>query len=325
MRVLYTHYLHGKHFRFALNSCYIFSVKNRFRTAIVWLVEWPWFERAITLLILLNSIFLGIFDYVNPEADTWRNKIVTFSEPIFTTIFTLEALLRIIAMGFFFEQGCYLRDAWSWLDFSVVITGLLSALPSFENVSVLRTFRLFRPLRQLSTLRSMRMLVNTLLTSMVQLGGILMLALFFFAVFAILGVTIWEGVLYNRCRLEPTPPTRLAWPAVDSIHRACGVYQCEQYTCGSLYDALDDGLLDGGMVSAAEDVNVAYLNYGVTNFNNFGFALMTIFQSTTLQGWSDIMYMLQDAYAGWLASLYFPLVIIICSFFILNLTVAVML
>lgn len=181
----------------------------------VWLVEWPWFERAIIFLILLNSIFLGIMDYVNPTADIWRNHIVHISEPIFTTIFTLEAATKIIAMGFIFEQGCYLREAWNWLDFIVVITGLLSALPSFQNVSVLRTFRLFRPLRSLSTFRSMRLLVNTLLTSIVQLGGILILAIFFFGIFAILGITLWEGVLYNRCRTDPVPPTPFSWPAVS--------------------------------------------------------------------------------------------------------------
>ena len=65
-KVHYTHYVHGDYYRFALNSCYIFSVKNRFRTAIVWFVQWRPFDWAIILLILLNSIFLGMQDYVNP-------------------------------------------------------------------------------------------------------------------------------------------------------------------------------------------------------------------------------------------------------------------
>ncbi len=72
-----------------------------------------------------------------------------------------------------------------------------------------------------------------------------MLAVFFFAVFAILGVTLWEGVLYNRCRIESSPPTSSAWPAVPSISRSCGHYKCGEYTCGSLYDAYDRGLLVG--------------------------------------------------------------------------------
>lgn len=129
--MLYTHNLHGNYYRFALNSCYIFGVKNKFRTAIVWFVEWKPFDLAIIFLIILNSIFLGMQDYVNPEADIWRNNLVLISEPFFTSIFTLEAVLKIIAMGFIFESGCYLRDPWNWLDFSVVITGLLSTLPSF--------------------------------------------------------------------------------------------------------------------------------------------------------------------------------------------------
>lgn len=158
-------------------------------------------------------------------------------------------------MGFIFEQGCYLWDAWNWLDFIVVITGLLSALPSFSNVSVLRTFRLFRPLRSLSTIRSMRLLVNTLLSSIVQLGGILVLGIFFFGIFAILGITLWEGILYNRCRYTPSPPTSSAWPAVESIERGCGGnYKCGGYTCGSLYDAYDQGLLEPD-INFKEDVN----------------------------------------------------------------------
>jgi hypothetical protein len=84
---------------------------------------------------------------------------------MFTVFFTIEALAKILAMGFILEKGCYLRDAWNWLDFIVVITALMQALPGMNNVSGLRTFRLFRPLRSLSALPSMRILVNTLLSS----------------------------------------------------------------------------------------------------------------------------------------------------------------
>ena len=102
-------------------------------------------------------------------------------------------------MGFVAERGCYLRDAWNWLDFIVVVTSLLQfVIPA--NVSVLRTFRLIRPLRSLSSVPSMRLLVSTLISSLWQLGSILALALFFFTVFAILGVSLWQGVQHYRCR-----------------------------------------------------------------------------------------------------------------------------
>ena len=109
-------------------------------------------------------------------------------------------------MGLIKGENSYLKDAWNWLDFTVVLTGILTViLQSSSNVSVLRTFRIFRPLRSLSALPSMRVLVGTLLASLTQLGGILSMALFFFLIFAILGVSLFDGALHFRCRQEPYP------------------------------------------------------------------------------------------------------------------------
>lgn len=58
-----THYVHRKWKRFALRSLWCFSYKNKCRYRLVWFVEWRWFEIFITLLIILNSIFLGVYDY----------------------------------------------------------------------------------------------------------------------------------------------------------------------------------------------------------------------------------------------------------------------
>ena len=107
-----------------------------------------------------------MIDYTNPNSGELRNLLNEYSEPIFTTIFTCEAGIKIIATGFILDKKCYLREAWNWLDFIVVITTLLTFI-ELDNVSGLRTFRLFRPLRSLSALPSMRVLVNTLLASVV--------------------------------------------------------------------------------------------------------------------------------------------------------------
>jgi len=150
-------------------------------------------------MIIANSVLLGMMDYTDYENKSWRNRTVQTSEKFFTVIFTLEAMTKIIGMGFITAKGCYLRNAWNWLDFIAVITSLLEVLPSMSNISGLRTFRLFRPLRNLTTVPSMRTLVGTLLQSMAQLGGILSLAIFFFLIFAILGVNLWAGKIHTRC------------------------------------------------------------------------------------------------------------------------------
>lgn len=31
-------------------------------------------------------------------------------------------------------------------------------------------------------------------------------------------------------------------------------------------------------------------NYGITNFDNFGLSMLTVFQCITLEGWTDVLY-----------------------------------
>ena len=67
------------------------------------------------------------------------------------------------------------------------------------------------------------------------------------------------------------------------------------------------------------------LNYGITNFDNLGSAYLTIFQCTTLEGWSHIMNIIKEGYNEFTTIIFFISCVIICSYFLINLTVAVML
>lgn len=82
-------------------------------------------------MIIVNSFFLGIYDYnkENSEMQPWQNILVNKSESFYIAFFTVEAAIKIIAMGMIFGEGSYLRDPWNWLDFAVVITSLMSILP----------------------------------------------------------------------------------------------------------------------------------------------------------------------------------------------------
>jgi hypothetical protein len=65
------------------------------------------------------------------------------------------------------------------------------------------------------------------------------------------------------------------------------------------------------------------MNWGMTTFDDFPSAVITIFQIVTLEGWSNIMYMAMDASgAGW--SLFFCTIVFVGSFFVLNLVLAVL-
>jgi len=51
--------------------------------------------------------------------------------------------------------------------------------------------------------------------------------------------------------------------------------------CGKGYQCLHDQVCDFYWVGP---------NFGITNFDNFGLAMLTVFQCVTLEGWTDVMY-----------------------------------
>jgi hypothetical protein len=250
-------FVHGKTVRFSRDSLHFFGNKNRFRWACVWITTHPRFETFIISMIALNSITLGIKDYTDVNNESRRNRVVDACDPIFTYSFLAECVLKIVSMGWISGHNTYLHDAWNWLDFIVVVTSLLNEIPSMAGVSGLRTFRLFRPLRSLTTMPSMRILIGTLLQSVAQLVGILGLMAFFFLIFAILGVSLWDGASHYRCYLTSAPdPLTGEWALQPDDLRLCAdeYRNCdawlnpdtgeEQETfCRSRYVAYDAGLL----------------------------------------------------------------------------------
>ena len=63
--------------------------------------------------------------------------------------------------------------------------------------------------------------------------------------------------------------------------------------------------------------------YGIPGFDGFGQAFLTVFQVCTLENWSSLMYIYVEAGAWpWMAYLFFPLLVIIGSFFTMNLILA---
>ena len=157
----------------------------------------------------------------------------------------------------------------------------------------------------------MRLIVETLLQSIKELGEILILSCFFYLIFAILGVSLWHGVIHNRCVTSDNGSLSL----VPDDNRVCGSRSCEVGDCE--YFVEDD--------DPFKHTKIEELNYGFTTFDNVGNAFLTIFQTTTAEGWTDIMEIYADGYTPVIVYLYFIFCVIICNFFILNTTVAIML
>ena len=65
-------------------------------------------------------------------------------------------------------------------------------------------------------------------------------------------------------------------------------------------------------------------HWGYNNFDNLGSALLTVFQVTTTDGWTPMMFNYENAGSQALSWFYFITCMLVCNFFILNLTVGQM-
>ena len=113
-------------------------------------------------------------------------------------------------------------------------------------------------------------------------------------------------------------------PALCSDVRPCP----DGRWCGSLAEARrssDPRYYIKPEISVWRDSSIEDLNFGFSNFNHLGSAFLTIFQCITLEGWIDITHIYEDSYDAGFVNFYFLLCILVCSFFVLNLTIAVML
>ncbi|CAM9295776.1 unnamed protein product, partial [Hapterophycus canaliculatus] len=144
-------------------------------------------------------------------------------------------------------------------------------------------------------------------------------------------------------------PRECWWPIDSQDERLCtsnsgsGKHKCEhdgRYMnasefrwCGSNYDALGNPRFKGGIIAGVEweadrltdnATFVQSLNWGYTTFDNIFVAFLTIFQSITMEGWSDILYQIKDCSLPILGDVFFIILILWGSFFTLNLLLAVL-
>jgi hypothetical protein len=99
------------------------TVQNPIRRACISITEWRPFEWLILIMICANCIALAVYQpYPAQDSDT-KNTVLEQIEYLFIVVFTIECVLKVVAMGFLFHPGAYLRNAWNILDFIIVVIG----------------------------------------------------------------------------------------------------------------------------------------------------------------------------------------------------------
>ncbi|XP_060917618.1 voltage-dependent N-type calcium channel subunit alpha-1B [Labrus mixtus] len=254
----------------------------------------------ILATIIANCIVLALEQHLPANDKTPMSERLDDTEPYFIGIFCFEAAIKIIALGFAFHKGSYLRNGWNVMDFVVVLTGILATVGADFDLRTLRAVRVLRPLKLVSGIPSLQVVLKSIMKAMVPLLQIGLLLFFAIVMFAIIGVEFYMGKFHTTCFRIDTGEKSADWPCgLEPPARTCpnGTI-CREYWTGP--------------------------NFGITNFDNILFAVLTVFQCITMEGWVDILYNTNDVAGNAWNWLYFIPLIIIGSFFMLNLVLGVL-
>ncbi|XP_053907732.1 voltage-dependent P/Q-type calcium channel subunit alpha-1A [Cuculus canorus] len=281
-------------------SLFLFSEDNVVRKYAKKITEWPPFEYMILATIIANCIVLALEQHLPDEDKTPMSERLDDTEPYFIGIFCFEAGIKIIALGFAFHKGSYLRNGWNVMDFVVVLTGILSTVGSQFDLRTLRAVRVLRPLKLVSGIPSLQVVLKSIMKAMIPLLQIGLLLFFAILIFAIIGLEFYMGKFHTTCFDLVTDEIKVEVPCgTDEPARICpNGTKCKKYWEGP--------------------------NYGITQFDNILFAVLTVFQCITMEGWTDLLYYSNDASGNTWNWLYFIPLIIIGSFFMLNLVLGVL-
>jgi voltage-gated sodium channel len=145
------------------------------------LIESRRFDVAITVVILLNAITLGL--------ETSDSVVASFGgllhvlDTAFLTIFVVELVARIAV----YRQR-FFHDPWRIFDLVVVGFALV---PATGNLSVLRALRILRVLRLISVVPSLRRVVTGFITALPGMGSIILLLGMVFYVFGVMATKLY--------------------------------------------------------------------------------------------------------------------------------------
>uniref|UniRef100_A0A8C9T7A2 Voltage-dependent T-type calcium channel subunit alpha-1H n=1 Tax=Scleropages formosus TaxID=113540 RepID=A0A8C9T7A2_SCLFO len=278
-------------------SLYLFSP---FRMTCQKVIAHKMFDHVVLVFIFLNCITIAL-ERPDILPHSMERVFLSVSNYIFTVIFVAEMTVKVVALGFYAGKNSYLQSSWNVLDGVLVFVSIVDIIVSLASAGgnrilgilrVLRLLRTLRPLRVISRAPGLKLVVETLITSLRPIGNIVLICCAFFIVFGILGVQLFKGKFYH----------------------------CEGFDTRNITNKSD-----------CLQANYRWIRRKY-NFDNLGQALMSLFVLSSKDGWVNIMYDGLDAvgvdqqpirnHNPWML-LYFISFLLIVSFFVLNMFVGV--
>ncbi|KAL0195474.1 hypothetical protein M9458_009046, partial [Cirrhinus mrigala] len=148
----------------------------------------------------------------------------------------------------------------------------------------------------------LQVVLNSIIKAMVPLLHIALLVLFVIIIYAIIGLELFMGKMHKTCFFFKDGHKGQDFIFIICSFLASGIYS----------DRLTKSCFFSGPISEEKPApcapssahgrhcspaNITQCmmgwegpNDGITNFDNFAFAMLTVFQCITMEGWTDVLY-----------------------------------
>nr|XP_046233016.1 sodium channel protein type 4 subunit alpha A isoform X2 [Scatophagus argus] len=191
----------------------------------------PFVDLAITICIVLNTLFMAMEHYpMTPEFD----YMLSVGNLVFTGIFTAEMIFKLIAMDPYY----YFQVGWNIFDSIIVTLSLVElGLANVQGLSVLRSFRLLRVFKLAKSWPTLNMLIKIIGNSVGALGNLTLVLAIIVFIFAVVGMQLF-GKSYKDCVCKISSECELPrWHMNDFFHSFLIVFRI---LCGEWIETMWD-------------------------------------------------------------------------------------
>uniref|UniRef100_A0A8D9B5Y4 Sodium leak channel NALCN n=2 Tax=Cacopsylla melanoneura TaxID=428564 RepID=A0A8D9B5Y4_9HEMI len=228
-------------------------------------------------MICMTTLSCGSMMFETPTHRVMETPILQVTDYLFVISMSIELVLKILADGIFFTPKAYMKDIASILDLFIYITSLLFLCWMPRQVGpnswaqTLMILRCIRPLRIFTLVPHMRKVVDELCRGVKEIALVSILLIVLMFVFATYGVQMFGGKL-ARCN---DAQIKRREDCVGVFLRGVTVTKMKlKPSNNETYPIML--------------VPRVWANPWRFNFDNIGYAMLTLFEVLSFKGWLDV-------------------------------------
>lgn len=149
--------------------------------------ENPLFEAFVIGVILISAVLIGAKSY---QLNEQFLSVLHTLDWLITFFFLFEILIRFLGES---EKRNFFKSGWNIFD-TLIVTVSLIPIEDSELALLGRLIRIFRVLRMVSIIPELRILMNSLIRALPQLGYVCLLMFIIFYIYAALGTSFFEKI-----------------------------------------------------------------------------------------------------------------------------------